>query len=165
MGDDLSLDGRDPVRTPMQWSDEPNAGFSAAPAKALVRPVVSDGPFGYCEVNVARQQRDPGSLLNRFEQMIRLRRQCPEIGRGKVTILDTGERQVLGLRYDLGERALIALHNLGGKPCKAMVDVGEGVESFTDLLDGLAHIPVASKNHEVKLEAYGSRWLRINAER
>lgn len=43
MGDDLSLSGRDPGRTPMQWSDEPNAGFSNADSQSLVRPVVSGG--------------------------------------------------------------------------------------------------------------------------
>ena len=44
MGDDLSLPERNSVRTPMQWSDEPNAGFSTASAERLVRPVVSEGP-------------------------------------------------------------------------------------------------------------------------
>ena len=165
MGDDLSLEGRSPVRTPMQWTDEPNAGFSTAPEKELVRKVVGEGPFSYREVNVAAQQRRPDSLMNRIEQMIRTRRQCPEIGRGEVTILDTGEGQVLGLRYDLDGHGMIALHNLSGKACKAQVDVGEGVEYFTDLLDGLTHIPVESTRHEIKLDAYGSRWLRINAER
>lgn len=165
MGDDLFLEGRNPVRTPMQWSSEANAGFSTAPAKALVRPVIDEGLFDYHTVNVAAQQRQPGSLLNRFEHMIRTRHQCPEIGRGAVTILDTGEAAVLGLRYDLDGRGLIALHNLSERPCRALVDVGEGVASLTDLLDGLTAIPVEGKNHAVELEGYGSRWLRINGER
>src|SRR5688572_27661987 len=62
MGDDLSLKERDAVRTPMQWSDAPQAGFSTA-AK-LVHPVVSKGPFSYEQLNVEAQRRDPGSLLN-----------------------------------------------------------------------------------------------------
>jgi maltose alpha-D-glucosyltransferase/alpha-amylase len=47
MGDDLSLEGRNPVRTPMQWSGEANGGFSTAPEKELVRAVINEGPFGY----------------------------------------------------------------------------------------------------------------------
>jgi maltose alpha-D-glucosyltransferase/alpha-amylase len=114
---------------------------------------------------VAAQQRQSGSLMNRFEQMIRMRRQCPEIGLGEVSILDTGVAAVLGLRYDLGDHGLIVLHNLSAKTCTAEVDVGEGVEYLTDLLDGLTRIPVEHKNHGLKLEGYGSHWLRINAER
>ena len=53
MGDDLSQPERNSVRTPMQWSDEQNAGFSTAPPDALIRPVVSSGPFDYRKINVA----------------------------------------------------------------------------------------------------------------
>ncbi len=53
MGDDLSLPGREAIRTPMQWSTGPTAGFSSAAPKDLVRPVVAAGPFGCDEVNVA----------------------------------------------------------------------------------------------------------------
>jgi maltose alpha-D-glucosyltransferase / alpha-amylase len=165
MGDDLSLPGRDPVRTPMQWSGETNGGFSTAPAKELVRQVISGGQFGYEQLNVAAQQRQPGSLLNRFEQLIRTRHQCPEIGRGEASILDTGASSVLGLRYTLGEHGLIVLHNLSEKACTAQVGVGDGIAYFTDLLNGLSHIPVEGKTHAIKLEGYSSRWLRINGER
>lgn len=53
---------------------------------------------------------------------------------------------MLGLRYDLGEHALIALHNLSDRACTAVVDVGEGAECLADLLDGLAHVPVEGKH-------------------
>src|SRR3954447_26819403 len=52
MGDDLSLDGGNAIRTPMQWSLLPNGGFSTARTADLVRPVVSDGEYGYEKVNV-----------------------------------------------------------------------------------------------------------------
>lgn len=165
MGDDLSLPERNAVRTPMQWSGEANAGFSTAPPEALVRPVISGGDFGYERLNVAAQQRDSGSLLNALEQMIRARKQCPEVGCGEVTILDSDQLAVLALRYDSAGRGLIAVHNLSDKKCTAVVDLGEGVEYLTDLLDGYNHVEVKSKDHPVELEAYGSRWLRINGER
>jgi hypothetical protein len=40
------------------------------------------GPFGYHRVNVAEQRRDPGSLVNCTERLIRLRKECPEFGWG-----------------------------------------------------------------------------------
>ena len=66
MGEDLSLPGREAIRTPMQWDDGPNAGFSKARPGDLVRPVITRGPFGSRRVNVRAQQRDPNSLLRCF---------------------------------------------------------------------------------------------------
>lgn len=81
MGDDLSLDGRDAVRTPMQWADEDNAGFSSAPPEDLIRPVISDGEFGYEHINVDEQRDDPESLLNWISQAVGIRREHSAFGR------------------------------------------------------------------------------------
>src|SRR5689334_4146126 len=64
MGDNLSLPERNAIRTPMQWDETANAGFSTAPRAKLVRPVVSNGQYRYRSVNVAAQRRDPKSLLS-----------------------------------------------------------------------------------------------------
>lgn len=86
MGEDLSLDERNSVRTPMQWSDAPHGGFSSAPRRAQIRPAVSGGPYGYESVNMAGQRRAPDSLLNWMEPAIRTRKECPEFGRGTLDI-------------------------------------------------------------------------------
>ncbi len=84
MGENLAIEGRLSVRSPMQWSAERHGGFSTAEdAKDLRRPV-TEGAFGPAHVNVAAQRRDPDSLLNWFERLIRRRRECPEIGFGKL---------------------------------------------------------------------------------
>src|SRR5690606_33996885 len=80
MGDDLSLKGRDAVRTPMQWSHERQAGFSTA--EKLVHPVIEKGLWSYERVNVEAQRRDPSSFLRWTMRMIRIRKECPEIGWG-----------------------------------------------------------------------------------
>lgn len=165
MGDDLSQPERNAVRTPMQWTSEPNAGFSTAPAAKLVRPVISKGPFGYKKLNVAAQQRDPGSLLNTFEMMLRVRRECPELGRGQMSILATNQPEVLAVRHKLQDRSLIAVHNLSAKACKAVIDIGEGIDHLTDLLDGYNHVPVEGPSHPIELAGFGYRWLRVNGER
>ncbi len=81
MGDNLALRERGAVRTPMQWSADRNAGFTAG--EKPVTPLVSGGPYGFETVNVDSQQRDPDSLLRWMTRMIRLRTQCPEIGWGE----------------------------------------------------------------------------------
>jgi maltose alpha-D-glucosyltransferase/alpha-amylase len=77
MGDNLRLPERECARTPMQWTRGRHGGFSRA--KKIVRPVIGDAVYGYAKVNVADQRRDPHSLLNWTERMIRMRRECPEI--------------------------------------------------------------------------------------
>lgn len=78
VGDIQGLLGRQSIRTPMQWSSLRNAGFSGAVTARLVRPVISEGEFGYENVNVTRQRQDPNSLLGWFERMIRTLREAPE---------------------------------------------------------------------------------------
>lgn len=61
MGENLTLDGREAIRTPMQWDDTRNGGFSSADPKALIRPVPTRGRFTPRLVNVRAQPRDTDS--------------------------------------------------------------------------------------------------------
>ena len=101
MGDDLSLPERYAARTPMQWSSEPHGGFSTA--HRIIRKVVDDPIYGYLNVNVADQRRDPHSLLNWMERVIRMRRECPEISWGDWKALNVRNDHVLALRVRLGQ--------------------------------------------------------------
>ncbi len=79
----------------MQWSTEPHAGFTKNAKPVL--PVISEGPFSYQLVNVAHQRRDPNSLLNWMERVIRMRKEVPEIGWGDFAILNTHAADVLAI--------------------------------------------------------------------
>src|ERR687886_142615 len=57
MGDNVYLGDRNGVRTPMQWNDGKNAGFSEADSAALYSPVIVDPPYGYYNINVEAQER------------------------------------------------------------------------------------------------------------
>ena len=93
----------------MQWTSDPHAGFSRA--RRVVRPVIDDEKFGYRRVNVADQRRDPESLLNWTERMIRTRKECPEISWGDYRLLRTNVPEVLAMRYDWRNTSLVTLHN------------------------------------------------------
>ena len=82
MGEDLRAKGRSAVRSPMQWNDTENGGFSTAPADQLVAQVV-DGYFGPKNINAARAKRDPDSLWNFIAALIRSYRESPgaQLGR------------------------------------------------------------------------------------
>ena len=75
--------GRDKCRTPMQWANAPNAGFSPAGVETWlpVNPNYAQG------VNVAEQQEDPDSLLNFYRRMLRLRKETPALIAGGYTPL------------------------------------------------------------------------------
>ena len=74
MGDNLKLPERTAC-TPMQWSSEPQAGFTTSAKPVL--PLIGDGPYGFQHVNVADQRRNPDSLLNWMERIIRMRKEVP----------------------------------------------------------------------------------------
>jgi maltose alpha-D-glucosyltransferase/alpha-amylase len=108
MGDNIYLGDRDAVRTPMQWSDDRNAGFSTADASRLYLPVVADGPYSFRTVNVEAQRDDPHSLLAWMRRLIALRRRHRVFGRGSLEMLEPENRRVLAfIREHDGERILV----------------------------------------------------------
>ena len=98
MGDDLKLPERNCARTPMQWSTEPHAGFTKSDKPIM--PVISSGPYGFDHVNVAAQRRDPNSLLDWMERIIRMRKEVPEIGWGDFSFISAQATEVLIMRYE-----------------------------------------------------------------
>ncbi|WP_422736689.1 alpha-amylase family protein [Micromonospora sp. WMMD729] len=162
MGEDLSLPGREAIRTPMQWSYQPNAGFSTADAEKLVRPVIDKGEFGYQNVNVTAQRGDPKSLLAWFERMIRTLREAPEIGSGSTTHIDVAMPPgVLAHRADGPTGTMVFLHNLGT----------DDVEVDLSSLEPEADLPIdvltdrgygeLGKLGAVKVSGHGYRWIRL----
>jgi maltose alpha-D-glucosyltransferase / alpha-amylase len=160
MGDDLALPERDAVRTPMQWSEEEQAGFSTA--KKTVHPVIDRGVWDYRHVNVESQQRDARSLFNWTARMVRLRKECPEIGWGEYTVLGTGSSDVLALRYDWRGNSIIVIHNFADHPRAVRIRPGvDDGERLVDLLNEEENRANKSGVHSISLDAFGYRWFRV----
>jgi alpha-glucosidase len=99
--------GRDGERTPMQWNDSPNAGFSQAPSWLPV-------PATYKTHNVAAESKDPNSILNVYRRLLSLRRTNPALREGDYTALNPADPNVLSyLRSYKGEAVLVALNMSG----------------------------------------------------
>jgi maltose alpha-D-glucosyltransferase/alpha-amylase len=156
MGDDLSLSERNAARTPMQWSDEPQGGFTKSDKPVL--PVIDDPIYGYQRLNAAILRRDPESLLNWTERMIRMRTECPEIGWGDWKILGTRNPAVLAIRYDWRNNSVVVIHNFSDQPQSVVIDVGENT-----LVSLLSHDHSESRagKHRITLEGYDYRWFRV----
>ncbi|HEY0792781.1 MAG TPA: alpha-amylase family protein [Chthoniobacterales bacterium] len=164
MGDDLKLNERDSVRTPMQWSSDRNAGFSKAPAVKLRRPVISAGPFDYRKVNVQSQRRDPESLLNALERLIRTRKEYPEIGAGRFRWLENDQTQSVfshTCEDDVGN-AVVALHNFSSEPVRVTLPLWRrDFTHFHFLFDQRPGEPIRGETLPVDLAGYGYSWLRL----
>jgi maltose alpha-D-glucosyltransferase / alpha-amylase len=164
MGEDLSIAGRDAIRTPMQWNDDRHGGFTTS-ATAMV-PLIEDGPYGFRQVNVSSQRRDPESLLNWTERVIRLRKELPEIGYGEFDILDT-EPEILALRFRWKNACIVTLHNFADEPREVVLDLGEEPGAgmpLVSLLSQERNEAAGGDGYTIVLEPYGYRWLRVGEQ-
>jgi maltose alpha-D-glucosyltransferase/alpha-amylase len=160
MGDDLSLPEREAIRTPMQWSDEEQGGFSAN--KKTVHPVISEGEYGYKKINVAAQRRDPESFLNWTAKIIRLRKECPEIGWGKWEILETGSPHVLAIQYEWRGNCILTIHNFSSDPQAVQVKpIAKNGQTIYHLLDEQQSNSDEKGIHHLHIEGYGYYWYRV----
>jgi trehalose synthase len=164
MGENLDIEGRSSVRTPMQWSPDRNGGFSTARPSRLRRPLPG-GRYGPLAVNVAEQRRDHSSLLSWMEQMIRRRREIPEISWDGFDNLDLADG-VLAQRFRGADRHVVVIHNLSPEPSELEMPVDPDFPMVIDLLrgDALPHEP-ADHRHELTLGPYGYSWLATYRER
>ncbi|HZZ07158.1 MAG TPA: maltose alpha-D-glucosyltransferase [Candidatus Binataceae bacterium] len=108
MGDNIYLGDRDGVRTPMQWSGDRNAGFSATDPQRLILPVIIDHEYHYQTVNVENQEHNLHSMLWWMRRVIALRKRFKAFGRGTVEFLSPENPRVLAfLRIYQDERILV----------------------------------------------------------
>jgi maltose alpha-D-glucosyltransferase/alpha-amylase len=162
MGDDLALPERHCARTPMQWSNEPHGGFTKNAQPAV--PVISGGPYGFEHINAAIQRRNPQSLLNWTERIIRMRKELPEVGWGDFAVIPTRNPAVLVMRYAWRNNWVLFVHNFDAKPHEVSFSVGLHHEAGRLLVNLLAEEHSYGDEHgkhRLVIEAYGYRWYRV----
>jgi len=149
MGDNIALFDRNGVRTPLQWTDETNAGFSSA--ESLYAPVIDDATFGYQKLNIKAQQADPNSLLHTVRQMIAARKSLPVLAEGKLEWLPNQPRTTLCFWRRSEAGRVLALHNLSDQPVTIPLPSG----TLTDALHSGSTV-----SDQVTLAAHEYRWLK-----
>jgi maltose alpha-D-glucosyltransferase/alpha-amylase len=157
MGDNLELPDRASVRTPMQWTDGRNAGFSSAEPVETVHRVIDSGPFGYRNVNVAGQLEDPQSLLRTLQRLFTVRREHGPFHTRGVRTVDVEPAGVLALRYDEPQGSSLLLANLS--PVRTDVTLPEEhQEDWEEVIADHAYDD-SPKEPTVHLHGFGYRWL------
>jgi alpha-glucosidase len=108
--------GRDGERTPMQWNDEPNAGFSRATPWLPV-------PLTYKTHNVARELEDPGSVLQFYRHLLALRHQNRALLDGAYIPLNENDAKVLAYLRRYKTEAVLVVLNMSAVPQKVRFDL------------------------------------------
>jgi alpha-glucosidase len=106
--------GRDPERTPMQWTDAPGAGFT----RAGVEPWLPFGDPATC--NVAQQRHDPDSILSLTRDLIGLRNAIPELRGGAYRTLPVTDGELWA--WSRGDRVIVAINFSDGPASVPEVD-------------------------------------------
>ena len=98
--------GRDNARTPMQWDDTPNAGFTAGTPWLPVNP-------NYTTVNAGAELADPDSVFAYYQKLIALRKQYPVFVDGDFTLLEEEHPHLFVYERALGAEQLLVVCNFG----------------------------------------------------
>ncbi|MGD0473205.1 MAG: maltose alpha-D-glucosyltransferase [Candidatus Velthaea sp.] len=123
MGDNIYLNDRDGVRTPMQWSVDRNGGFSRAnPARLYLAPIM-DPVYGFQSINVEAQSASPSSLINWLRKLIRVRQGYRVFGRGTLKFVMPANRKVIAYVREYEDQIVLCVANLSRVPQQAAVDL------------------------------------------
>jgi maltose alpha-D-glucosyltransferase/alpha-amylase len=162
MGDNIYLGDRNAVRTPMQWSADRNAGFSAANPQQLYLPVVADTEFQPAAVSVEAQQNNPASLLWWMRHVIALRKRYRALATGSFRLLYPENRKVLVFVRELdGERVLVVA-NLSRNAQFVELDLAEFEGMIPVELFGQTEFPrIGELPYFVTLGPYAFYWFSL----
>jgi maltose alpha-D-glucosyltransferase/alpha-amylase len=164
MGDNIWLFDRNGVRTPMQWSAAPNAGFSTASADQLYAPVIESKEYSPENVNVARQSSDSNSLFNLVRKMIATRKKHQVFGRGQLEWLNCESNAVAAYQRVEGSERILMINNLSSEVISTNIQApGWGNSDLVDLLTGEEFLKIDSQRIQVKLQPYQYHWLAIQS--
>jgi maltose alpha-D-glucosyltransferase / alpha-amylase len=162
MGDNIYLDDRNGVRTPMQWNIDRNAGFSHADAANLYEPVISDPVFGYMGLNVEAQERSPFSLLNWMKKLIRVRKAHDVFALGSLQFLSPDNVKVLVYVRSWEDEQILCIHNLSQNVQSIDLELRDYAGRTPVDLFGQSHFPeIDDKPYRFTLTPYGFYWFRL----
>ena len=173
MGDNIWLNDRDAVRTPMQWTPDRNAGFSTVDPGKLYLPVISSLVYHYNNVNVEAQMASSASLLHWVRGMLQVRSRHPVFGLGEFAVVPADNAHILAFTRSMDSQGddaaetVLCVNNLSSRPQAATLELPEHVSGrrLVDLFGG-SNFPWVAADGRVTL-TLGSRdffWLQLRGE-
>jgi maltose alpha-D-glucosyltransferase/alpha-amylase len=165
MGDNIYLGDRNGVRTPMQWNQDRNAGFSAANPQRLYLPLVADPEHHPSAVNVEAQQNNPSSLLWWMRRLIGAARRSPSLSRGDIEFLYPENRKVVAFLRTFGDDRTLVVANLSRSAQFVELDLARFDGQIPVELFGPTHFPrIGQLPYFITLGPYGYFWFRLQPD-
>jgi maltose alpha-D-glucosyltransferase / alpha-amylase len=156
MGDNIWLHDRNGVRTPMQWDNTRNAGFSKAPAHSIYLPIIDDDTYGCHQVNVKEQRANPASLWHSVQHMIRVRKEHPAFGQGDFKWIDCKNDAVAAYTRTFENETIYVLNNLSAGEQAISVRLKTASKQLNDVLTDTNYF---FQDHTLKLEMAPRQFL------
>jgi maltose alpha-D-glucosyltransferase/alpha-amylase len=167
MGDNIWLEDRKGVRTPMQWDGSPTAGFSQATSDRLYAPVISDPVFSPVNVNVADQNTEPDSLLSTFKNMIAVRKSRPAFGWGEfkwaVDTSDIEPNSIAAFYRFFEDENLLILHNLSARGQSIDIALPSANDTLEDLFGKKRQFTIKRGRFSIRLGPFEYRWFQVRS--
>ncbi|MBK6976651.1 MAG: alpha-glucosidase [Cytophagaceae bacterium] len=113
--EDMKLGSRDNGRTPFQWNDTKNAGFTTGEPWLKVNP-------NYKTLNAAAQEMDPNSPLNYFRKVVALRKKNQVLVYGKYTLVDEHNPDIYAYTREMEGKKILVLLNFSKKNASTVTD-------------------------------------------
>lgn len=173
MGDNIWLEDRDSSRTPMQWTPDRNAGFSAADPGKLYLPIVQSLVYHYGFTNVETQLAQQASLLHWVRNMVHLRKEHPVLGVGGLRVVPTSSGSALAFIRDVraedcrrGERpeTILCVYSFAHHPTSIELQLPEAFRAtkVTDVMGGADFPAPNDQGHlTLTLPAQSFYWLSL----
>lgn len=134
-------------RGPMLWSAEDSTGICDGPDNMSVDTSPAD------KTGVAEQNADSASLLNFYKALMAIRNAHPEIAKGTVTAIDTGDSSICAYQSDYNGSAVTVYHNFSTE--EKQIAIGDAEAKLLDSLTHSSDLSVTLENGVLTLPAYG----------
>lgn len=164
MGDNIFLHDRDGVRTPMQWNDSPNAGFSSAPEERLFSPVINTPEYHPGKINVENQLKDKESFLSFIRTLINLRKNHPALSRGDLqwADLENDHPSIAAYWRKHDEETALVVQNISNSTLKINVRLPENIAYFSTLIGADIEYHHSQRDLSTELKPFQFLWLKAS---
>ena len=162
MGDNIWLDDRNGVRTPMQWDSSKNGGFSSVLNGSLYAPLIASEGYDQSSVNVTEQTKKAGSLLNQIKHMISIRKAHPAFGRGEFSWeVSTTNPSIAAYSRTYEDDRILVIQNLSAK--EQNLTLNFKTLDASSLKDLLISQELEGKNNQIRitLSAFEYHWYLL----
>ncbi|HEY9857641.1 MAG TPA: alpha-glucosidase C-terminal domain-containing protein, partial [Stenomitos sp.] len=163
MGDNIYLPDRFGVRTPMQWDDNRNAGFSAAKPSQLYMPVIDDpGQYHYQAVNVQASRESQASFYWWLVNLLDHRDRFKAFGRGDICFLHPENIRIFAYVRRYEDETVLVVANLSRAPQPVELDLRPWQGCTPVEITGNTPFPaITQEPYQLSLGPYGFYWFNL----